>query len=96
MKLKQTFFNSPKVYLEDKAKYEKEKHSIIDNINENKFGFLQELNKPRLNEVYNSVDHLKKFDNVLFLLIISMSLFSTAADTVSRYDFVPMPKLLVV
>ena len=67
MKLKQTFFNSPKVSSEDKAKYKKEKHSIIKNINEDKFGFLQEIKKPRLNEVYNLIDHLKKFDNVLFL-----------------------------
>ena len=67
MKLKQTFFNSPKVSSEAKAKYKKEKNSIIKNINEDKFGFLQELKKPRLNEVYNSIDHLKKFDNVLFL-----------------------------
>ena len=49
MKLKQTFFNSPKVSSEDKAKYKKEKHSIIKNINEDKFGFLQEIKKPRLN-----------------------------------------------
>ena len=34
--------------------------------------------------------------SILFLLINSISLFSTAADTVSKYDFVPMPKLLVV
>ena len=67
MKLKQTFSNSPKVSSEDKAKYEKEKNFIIKNINESKFGFLQELKKPRLNEIYNLVDHLKRFDNVLFL-----------------------------
>ena len=67
MKLKQTFFNSIKVSSEDKANYKKEKHSIIKNINEDKFGFLQELKKPRLNEVYNLVDQLKTFDNVLFL-----------------------------
>ena len=67
MKLKQTFFNSPKVSSGDKAKYKKVKHSIIKNINESKFGFLNELKKPRLNEVYNLVDQLKTFDNVLFL-----------------------------
>ena len=66
MKLKQTFFNSPKVSSVDKAKYKKEKDSIIENINEDKFGFLQELKKPRLNEVYNLIDHLKKFDNTCF------------------------------
>ena len=47
MKLKQTFFNSPKVSSEDKAKYKKEKHSIIKNINEDKFGFLQELKETK-------------------------------------------------
>ena len=67
MKLKQTSSNSPKVSSEDKAKYEKEKNLIIKNINESKFGFLEELKKPRLNEIYNLIDHLKRFDNVLFL-----------------------------
>ena len=36
MKLKQTFFNSPKVSSVDKAKYKKEKDSIIENINEDR------------------------------------------------------------
>ena len=67
MKLQQIFFNPPKISVIDKNKYKKAKKELINNLKTNKFGFLSELNYPRINEINKIAKCLRKFEKVIFL-----------------------------
>ena len=50
-----------------KAKYDKIKNHILKCIKNNSFGFISDLYSKNYNEIFSTVNKLKKFDNVLFL-----------------------------
>ena len=50
-----------------KAKYDKVKHHILDCIKKKSFGFIEDVYSKNYNEIFSTVNKLKKFDNVLFL-----------------------------
>ena len=67
MKFNLDFFNTPKVTLGEKRKFENEKELLINEIKNESFGFLKELKKPRFTEIEQLISLLNKFENVIFL-----------------------------
>ncbi len=50
-----------------KAKYDKAKNHVLNCIKNKSFGFIEDLYSKNYNEIFSTVNKLKKFDNVIFL-----------------------------